>query len=109
MKKKGKRPSWERYFMDITALVAKRSTCTRREVGAVLLKNKRILATGYNGAPTGISHCIDVGCLREELNVASGERQGKYGVLFLGKVLVGRQGQPGASHVRAPIRRRVGR
>ncbi|MFC1515454.1 cytidine/deoxycytidylate deaminase family protein [Thermodesulfobacteriota bacterium] len=74
MRKKTKRPSWERYFMDITELVAKRSTCTRREVGAVVIKNKRILATGYNGAPSGISHCIDVGCLREDLNVASGER-----------------------------------
>jgi len=74
MGKKGKRPSWERYFMDITELVAKRSTCTRREVGAVVIKNKRILATGYNGAPSGISHCIDIGCLRENLNVASGER-----------------------------------
>ncbi|MFH2219515.1 MAG: cytidine/deoxycytidylate deaminase family protein [Pseudomonadota bacterium] len=74
MKKKRNRPSWERYFMDITELVAKRSTCTRREVGAVIVKNKRILSTGYNGAPTGISHCIDVGCLREELKVASGER-----------------------------------
>ena len=74
MKKKKERPSWERYFMDITELVAKRSTCIRREVGAVIIKNKRILSTGYNGAPTGISHCIDVGCLREELNVASGER-----------------------------------
>ena len=74
MEKKGNRPSWERYFMDITELVAKRSTCTRREVGAVVIKNKRILATGYNGAPSGISHCIDIGCLREDLNVASGER-----------------------------------
>ncbi len=68
------RPSWERYFMDITNLVAKRSTCKRRGVGAVILKDKRILSTGYNGAPTGVSHCIDIGCLREDLNVASGER-----------------------------------
>ena len=68
------RPSWETYFMDITALVAKRSTCLRRVVGAVIVKNKRILSTGYNGAPSGIKHCIDAGCLREELDVASGER-----------------------------------
>jgi dCMP deaminase len=68
------RPSWETYFMDITNLVAKRSTCLRRSVGAVLVKDKRILATGYNGAPSGIQHCIDIGCLREELNIASGER-----------------------------------
>ncbi|MFC1814600.1 cytidine/deoxycytidylate deaminase family protein [Thermodesulfobacteriota bacterium] len=69
-----KRPSWETYFMDITALVAKRSTCLRRSVGAVIVKDKRILTTGYNGAPRSIKHCIDAGCLREELNVASGER-----------------------------------
>ncbi len=68
------RPSWENYFMDITTLVAKRSTCIRRAVGAVIVKNKRILATGYNGAPTGIEHCLEKGCLREVLNVPSGER-----------------------------------
>ncbi len=68
------RPSWENYFMDITTLVAKRSTCIRRSVGAVIVKDKRILATGYNGAPTGIGHCLERGCLREELKVPSGER-----------------------------------
>jgi dCMP deaminase len=68
------RPSWETYFMDITALVAKRSTCLRRAVGAVIVKDKRILSTGYNGAPTGIGHCQEVGCLREKLNVPSGTR-----------------------------------
>ena len=68
------RPSWETYFMDIAHLVAKRSTCRRRAVGALLVKDKRILTTGYNGAPTGIKHCLDIGCLREELNIASGER-----------------------------------
>ena len=68
------RPSWEKYFMDIAFLVAKRSTCLRRSVGAVLVKNKRILATGYNGAPSGIRHCSETGCLRERLNVPSGER-----------------------------------
>ena len=68
------RPSWEQYFMDITLLVAKRSTCLRRSVGAVIVKNKRILTTGYNGAPSNIKHCIEAGCLREDLNVASGER-----------------------------------
>lgn len=60
--------------MDITALVAKRSTCLRRSVGSVIVKNKRILSTGYNGAPTDIRHCSETGCLREKLNVASGER-----------------------------------
>ena len=60
--------------MDIAMLVAKRATCLRRAVGAVIVKDKRILSTGYNGAPSGIKHCIDAGCLREELDVASGER-----------------------------------
>ena len=69
-----KRPAWEDYFMGITSLVAQRSTCTRRAVGVVIVKDKRILSTGYNGAPAGISHCIDTGCLREQLNVPSGER-----------------------------------
>jgi dCMP deaminase len=68
------RPSWEEYFMDISILVAKRSTCLRRAVGAVIVKDKRILSTGYNGAPSGIRHCGEVGCLRETLNIASGER-----------------------------------
>lgn len=60
--------------MDIARLVAKRSTCLRRQVGAVLVKDKNILATGYNGTPSGISHCDDVGCLRAEQQVPSGER-----------------------------------
>jgi dCMP deaminase len=68
------RPSWEEYFMDISVLVAKRSTCLRRAVGAVIVKDKRILSTGYNGAPSGIRHCGEVGCLRETLKIASGER-----------------------------------
>jgi len=68
------RPSWDEYFMDIAELVSKRSTCLRRKVGAVLVRDKRILSTGYNGAPTGIQHCREVGCLREQLNVPSGER-----------------------------------
>jgi len=67
------RPSWEAYFMDITFLVAKRSTCLRRSVGAMVVKDKRILSTGYNGAPSGIKHCLETGCLRERLNIASGE------------------------------------
>lgn len=68
------RPSWEEYFMEIAYLVAKRSTCLRRQVGAVIVKNKNILATGYNGVPRGITHCEVTGCLREKLNVPSGER-----------------------------------
>ncbi|MCD6152624.1 MAG: cytidine/deoxycytidylate deaminase family protein [Syntrophobacterales bacterium] len=68
------RPSWDQYFMDIVDLVSRRSTCLRRKVGAVIVRDKRILSTGYNGAPTGIRHCAEVGCLREQLNVPSGER-----------------------------------
>jgi len=60
--------------MSIAKLVATRSTCLRRNVGAVLVKDKKILATGYNGAPTGIRHCEETGCLREKLNVKPGER-----------------------------------
>lgn len=60
--------------MDITALVAKRTTCLRRAVGALIVKDKRILSTGYNGAPTGVRHCAEVGCLREKLKVQSGMR-----------------------------------
>ncbi len=69
-----KRPSWETYFMDIAIQVATRSTCIRRSVGALIVKDRRILATGYNGAPSGLSHCLDTGCIRESLNVSSGER-----------------------------------
>ncbi len=74
MEKENDRPPWDVYFMDITRLVAKRSTCLRRSVGAVIVKNRRILSTGYNGAPTGIRHCAEVGCIREEKNIPSGER-----------------------------------
>ncbi len=68
------RPSWEEYFMDITHLVAKRSTCLRRQVGALLVKDKKILATGYNGAPSRVAHCLDIGCLRQKQGIPSGER-----------------------------------
>lgn len=68
------RPSWDKYFMDIATIVAKRSTCTRRQVGALIIKDKRILTTGYNGPPSGIRHCEEVGCLREKMHVPSGER-----------------------------------
>jgi len=74
MPDKTTRPSWEAYFMGIAELVARRSTCRRRAVGALLVKDKRILTTGYNGAPAGIRHCLDIGCLREEMNIASGQR-----------------------------------
>lgn len=69
------RPPWDEYFMQIARVVATRSTCLRRQVGAVLVKDKRILTTGYNGAPRGLPHCLEVGCLREQLGIPSGERQ----------------------------------
>lgn len=68
------RPTWDEYFLGIADLVSKRSTCLRRRVGAVLVKDKRILATGYNGAPSRIAHCSDAGCIREKLKIPSGER-----------------------------------
>jgi len=68
------RPSWDDYFMQIVEIVKTRSTCLRRQVGALIEKDRRILATGYNGAPTGCHHCIDVGCMRQKLNIPSGER-----------------------------------
>ena len=68
------RKSWDDYFMSIADLVAERSTCMRRHVGAVIVKDKRIVATGYNGAPSGISHCSTAGCLREQLKIPAGER-----------------------------------
>lgn len=68
------RPDWDEYFMDIVELVARRSTCRRRAVGALLVRERRILTTGYNGAPTGMRHCVDIGCLREQLGIPSGER-----------------------------------
>ena len=68
------RPSWAEYFMEITVLVAKRSTCVRRSVGAIIVKDKRVLSTGYNGAPSNVTHCSQTGCMREQMNIASGER-----------------------------------
>lgn len=73
-RKKNKRPDWDNYFINIAQLVSERSTCLRRKVGALLVKEKRILATGYNGAPSGLKHCEMVGCLREKLGIPSGER-----------------------------------
>jgi len=66
------RPSWDEYFMTIAGQVAGRSTCLRRHTGAVLVKDRRILATGYNGTPRGLRHCEEVGCLREQRGIASG-------------------------------------
>lgn len=72
---KRKRLSWNEYFMKIAELVAHRSTCLRRQVGCVIVRDKRILATGYNGAPSGLKHCEEIGCLRNKLKIPSGERQ----------------------------------
>ncbi len=70
------RPSWDEYFMQICRVVATRSTCLRRQVGAILVSERRILSTGYNGAPKGLKHCGELGgCYREQMRVPSGERQ----------------------------------
>lgn len=68
------RLSWSEYFIDMARLAAQRSTCLRRQVGAVAVRDKRILCTGYNGSPSGLPHCLDVGCLRNELGIESGTR-----------------------------------
>ena len=69
------RPSWDEYFMEMAELTARRSTCLRRHVGAVIVKDKHIIATGYNGAPRKVPHCQEKGgCLRQQLNVPSGQR-----------------------------------
>ena len=69
-----KRPTVDEYFMQMAQLVGSRATCMRRAVGAVIVKDKRVLSTGYNGAPKGMKHCEEVGCLRQQLKVPSGER-----------------------------------
>ncbi|MDZ4167691.1 MAG: cytidine/deoxycytidylate deaminase family protein [Coriobacteriia bacterium] len=66
------RPSWDEYFMAIAEHVADRATCMRRSIGAVLVKDKRILATGYNGVPAGLAHCDEAGCIREQRAIPSG-------------------------------------
>ena len=68
------RPSWNDYFLEVADLVATRSTCLRRQVGAVLVRDKRIISTGYNGAPRKLKHCSEVGCIRSENDIPSGQR-----------------------------------
>lgn len=68
------RPNWDEYFFQVTELIAQRSTCLRRKVGAVIVRDKRILATGYNGAPRNLEHCGDRECIRNKMNIPSGER-----------------------------------
>jgi len=72
--KKSERPDWREYFMEIARLVSLRSSCIRRKVGAVIVKDKRILATGYNGVPKNIKHCNNDNCIRSKLNIPSGQR-----------------------------------
>ncbi len=69
-----KRPSWDAYFLQMAQLAASRSTCLRRHVGAILVKDRRVIATGYNGAPRGLKHCAETGCLRQQLRIPSGQR-----------------------------------
>lgn len=68
------RPSWDEYFMDMAELARRRTSCLRRGVGAVIVKDNRVVATGYNGTPKGITHCDKAGCLRAQLNIPSGQR-----------------------------------
>jgi dCMP deaminase len=68
------RPSWDEYFINMAFLVAERSTCLRHKVGAVIVKDKRVLTTGYNGAPAGMKDCLELGCLRDQLGIPSGTR-----------------------------------
>lgn len=68
------RPSWDEYFMELTTVVSKRSTCLKRQVGAIVVKDYRVLTSGYNGAPKGIEHCGKRGCIRKDMKVPSGQR-----------------------------------
>ncbi|MFA5858258.1 MAG: dCMP deaminase family protein [Elusimicrobiota bacterium] len=69
-----KRLSWDEYFLKLALLVAERSTCVRHHVGAVIVRNRRVLTTGYNGAAAGVKDCMELGCLRNALNIPSGQR-----------------------------------
>lgn len=73
-KEEPERIPWDEYWMNIVNDVSTRSTCLRRQIGALVVKNDVIISTGYNGAPRGFPHCLDVGCRRDKLNIASGER-----------------------------------
>ncbi|MDR1515547.1 MAG: cytidine/deoxycytidylate deaminase family protein [Synergistaceae bacterium] len=68
------RPEWDSYFLAMAMIAAARTTCLRRGVGAIIVTENRIVATGYNGAPSGARHCAEVGCLRRSLGIPSGER-----------------------------------
>ena len=71
---KVERPNWDEYFLKLAMLVAERSTCRRHHVGAIIVKDKYVLSTGYNGSPAGMKDCLELGCLRDELGIASGTR-----------------------------------
>ena len=73
-KTEGNRIPWDEYWMNIVSDVALRSTCLRRQIGALVVKNNVIVSTGYNGAPRGFTHCLENGCRRDKLNIPSGER-----------------------------------
>jgi dCMP deaminase len=68
------RPDWDAYFLAMALIASTRSTCVRRRVGAVIVSGNRMLATGYNGSPAGTRHCTDIGCLRQQMGIPSGER-----------------------------------
>lgn len=69
------RPSWDEYFLEIAEVISKRSTCLRRRYGAVIVRDKIIISTGFNGSPRGEANCCDIGqCVREQYNVPKGER-----------------------------------
>ncbi len=72
--KRPTRPDVDEYFLKVASVVAERATCRRHHVGAVAVRDKHILATGYNGAPSGLKDCLELGCLRNEMNIPSGER-----------------------------------
>jgi len=68
------RPGVDEYFLKVASVVAERSTCRRHHIGAVAVRDKHMLATGYNGAPSSLKDCLELGCLRDELGIASGTR-----------------------------------
>ena len=68
------RPDNDEYFMEMAFLVSKRSTCLRRRVGAVIVREKHVISTGYNGSPRGTKHCEELGCIRQQMNIPSGTR-----------------------------------
>jgi len=72
---KNERESWDDYFKRLSKIIAERSSCTHRKVGALIVKDKRILATGYNQPPSGFPHCDQIGCIRDDLNIPSGKNQ----------------------------------